>query len=206
MQRGNCECGCDRGFFSAKMITKEREKKFDPITDANALPAEEERLATLSDTNQQRDKSDKRKLISELSSASDESINLKEPRSGDEGVLSSAEENLAYVSLDAKSNVTNDEDITAITSMDASSPFPPVSSPCSEQNGRSSSVDSAIGFIGRPLFSDGKFPPRILVGPNNIIALYDEVVHLRVKVQNYGIPKTSVNWFKFINVSYNYFL
>ncbi|ODN03618.1 Myosin light chain kinase, smooth muscle [Orchesella cincta] len=136
----------------------------------------------------------KRKLASQLSSASDESISLKEPRSGDEGALSSAEEMSASISLDIKSSVTNDDDAVASES--------PACSPFSEQNGRSSSVDSAIGFLGRPLFCDGKFPPRILMGPSNIIALYGEIVHLRVKVQNYGIPKTAVNWFKFLNGTY----
>ncbi|CAL8094223.1 unnamed protein product [Orchesella dallaii] len=136
----------------------------------------------------------KRKLVSQLSSASDESISLKEPRSGDEGALSSAEEMSASISVDIKSSVTNDDDAVASES--------PACSPFSEQNGRSSSVDSAIGFLGRPLFCDGKFPPRILMGPANIIALYGEIVHLRVKVQNYGIPKTTVNWFKFLNGTY----
>lgn len=138
---------------------------------------------------------DKRKLVSELSSASDESIYLKETRSGDEGALS-AEETSASL-FEIKSAMINDEDNNAVA------PDSPqmACSPCSDQNGRSESVDSAIGFLGRPLFSDGKFPPRILVGPSSILALYGEVVHLRVKVQNYGIPKTSVNWFKFVNVS-----
>ncbi len=185
----------------------------DPITDATTVavivPAESDHLdGDIHDGHDDDDhhhhqqfESGKRKLISELSSASDESIYLKEPRSGDEGVLSSAEDHSASTSLDVKDSVANDEDIPMMCTS-ADSPPPHVGSPCSDQNGRSSSVDSAIGFLGRPLFVDGKFPPRILVGPSNIIALYDETVHLRVKVQNYGIPKTAVNWFKFVNVSF----
>lgn len=203
--------------FASVNVTRETrftypdEIKNDPITDATTVavivPAESDMLiqGDIQDDHDhhhhQQFESGKRKLISELSSASDESIYLKEPRSGDEGVLSSAEDHSASTSLDVKDSVANDEDIPMMCTS-ADSPPPHVGSPCSDQNGRSSSVDSAIGFLGRPLFVDGKFPPRILVGPNNIIALYDETVHLRVKVQNYGIPKTAVNWFKFVNVSF----
>lgn len=194
--------------FASPSITQERifsySEEIKPLSNTATVSvivhAETDHLVDTNQTQVEEPFHERSTRLSSSHLSSDESINLRETKSlREEDVVSSTEENGA--SLDAKICVTNDEDVRTVISEDTS--LPSVSSPCSssEQNGRSSSIDSAIGFLGRPLFIDGKFPPRILVGPNSIIALYDEVVHLRVKVQNYGIPKTAVNWFKFVNVS-----